>query len=59
MKTPLSHDQMNMIMERAHRERNAAIRDLFATLPGKLLDLASAGFEKLAQTLLADAKAGR
>lgn len=58
MKTPLNYDQMNMLMERAQRERNAALRDLLATLPGKLLDRAANGFVRICQTLLADAKAG-
>lgn len=59
MKTTLSYEQMEMLVERAHRERNAAIRELFAAFPGKLVNWTATGFEKIVQTLLVDAKAGR
>ncbi len=58
MKTPLSYEQMNMITERAHRERNAAIRELFAAFPAKVLNWAANGFDKFVRTLLVDAKSG-
>lgn len=58
MKTPLSYEQMTMITERAHRERNAAIRELFTTFPGKVLDFAASGFERFVRILLVDAKSG-
>ena len=55
MKPSLSHEQMTMIIARATRERNAAIGELFATLPSKVLDWAARGFEKLVEPLRVDA----
>lgn len=37
MKPVLSHEQMMLIIERATRERNAAVAELVATLPRKLI----------------------
>ena len=58
MKTPLSHEQMTMIVERATRERNAALSDFIATFADKVLDATARGFEKFVNTLRVDARTG-
>lgn len=49
MKTYLTYDQLTMIIERATRERNAAVAELITTLPRKALAWAAQGVEKFRQ----------
>ena len=55
MNTPISHEQMMIILERGKRERNAAMREIFTSLPAKALDSAANAFEKFVRSILADA----
>ena len=49
MKNDLTYDQLTMLIERATRERNAAVSELVTTLPGKILAWAAQGAEKFRQ----------
>lgn len=55
MNTPISQEQMMTLLERGKRERNAAIREIFTTLPAKALDWAANTFEKFVRSVLVDA----
>ena len=49
MKTPLSHEQMMMIIDRARRERNAVVAEVVTALPRKALVWISTSAEKFRQ----------
>lgn len=49
MKNPVSHDQMIMIVERATRERNAAVAALVAALPRRAIAWMATSADKFRQ----------
>jgi hypothetical protein len=49
MKTPVSHDQMRLIIERATRERNAAVAELVAAIARQAIAWLATSAAKLRQ----------